>query len=220
MAKKTLYKKNATQKKLVSGITNSGKLVYSILGKKEKSSNLSDFSDFPCESNKIDNICLEQIASCGFTNVAGLFYSITQLNEDFGFGDISMLIGKHITYAIVTDNGKWYFGHSDDIGQRIHTWVKDFRGREMSKDRNSKDKSFNEELCSDVRKYKRALFICLAISNTEFEAEMKENELIKKFKYERFKEMTGGENPENYTKSEVTEVVRPLYLYNKINAIG
>ena len=220
MEKKSIFKrKNATQKK-VAIVSNSGELIYGILGKKEKQENLSDFSDFPKHSEKIKNISLEQITSCGFNNVVSAYYSKTQLNEDFGLGDISLLRGKFITYAIVLDNGKWYFGSSKDFGERIHTWLKDFRGDEMSKERKRvREIPVNEQLCFDARKYKRVLFLCLGVSETEREAKEKENKLIVEFVFERFKEMTNGENPSHYSWSEIMQYVKK-YVYNKVKAIA
>jgi len=219
MAKKR-FLKSATQKIKVAPKTNSGKLVYEILGKKEKPSNLSDFSNFPTNAEKINNVCLEQIVSCGFNNVASAYYSRTQLNEDFGYSDISLLAGKYITYAIVLDNGKWYFGSTSDFGERIHTWLKDFRGHEMSKERERvREIPVNEQLCGDVRKYKRALFMCLGISKTLAEAKRKENELIVNFVFERFKEITNGEDPTQYSWKDIMCYTK-RYVYNKVRAIA
>ena len=219
MKRKSIFKRKSATINATSKISNSGKLVYEILNKKDKVLNSSDFSDFPRDSEKIDNICLEQITSCGFNNIVSAYYSKTHLNEEFGVGDISMLANKYVTYAIVTDSGKWYFGHSNDFGERIHTWLKDFRGRKMSSDRNSKNKNFNEELCEDARKYKRVLFICLAISDTEREAREKENDLIVNFVFNRFKEITNGEDPSHYSWMEMMQYVKS-YVYNKVKAIA
>ena len=210
MVKKLLFKRKDATGKInpTPKVSNSGKLVYEILDKKEREENLSDFSNFPKKAEKIENISLEQMTSCGFNNLVSAFYSKTQLNEDFGISDISLLKNKYIAYEIILDNGKWYFGSTKDIGERIHTHLKDFRGGH-----------FNKELANDAKKYKRILFLPLAILKTEQESKEKENKLIVDFAYKRFREITNGEEPSHYSWSEIRQYTKK-YIYNKIKAIA
>jgi predicted GIY-YIG superfamily endonuclease len=122
---------------------------------------LLDFSKFPIYGDKIDGLFLSNLEPISFNNKEVIFYSKDEINK-IGISNIIELRNQIVTYDIVTDAAKHYFGYTKDFGERIGTHDKDGR-------------SDDRALYEDIRRFKRAIIrplnICKSVNEAkDFEA--------------------------------------------------
>lgn len=146
----------------------SGVIIEKIKAELENSrNNLLDFSKFPNYGEKIDGLILSNVEPISFNNKEIIFYSKDEINK-LGLVSIVELRNQFVTYDIVTDAAKHYFGYTGDFGERIGTHDKDGR-------------SDLRELYEDIRRYKRAIIRPLNVCKTENEAKDFEAKYVSNF---------------------------------------
>lgn len=161
---------------------------------KLKRNEIHDFSNL-----NIDGLCLDKCIVVGFNNKVVAFFDNTSLPKDYIH--ISQLRNKDIVYSIVTDNGKWYFGSTNDIGQRINDHLKETR--------NKLDKY------EDYRKYGRFFIRIEHVCDDKENLRELEKDIIEKFK-EKLIIFHKGKDAIFLCDLEMKNAICREYSYNKI----
>ena len=146
-----------------------------------------------------DEYELDTMQPIAFNNIVCMYISMAHLKLEHGINSVEELMNKHITYGIVLPNNKWYFGHTGDVGERVHTHIKNARSK-MS------------DFFKDFRDFGKGIFTVLKICETEEDSIYWETKLITQYKKAIFeKKMSAPIN--EYSNKEINKIVKEK-IYN------
>lgn len=126
-----------------------------------KSYTIADFTNL---SEKIPGIDFGNAIPLVGTNISHIFYNPYDLPD--GITSVEEMDKKCVVYTIIVDNGKFYFGHTTDLSQRMITHAKDIR-------------KGKKNLYKDIREYGRCFIRFELVCDDLVQAKKYESSLIK-----------------------------------------
>lgn len=161
--------------------------------------------DFTNLSEKIPGIDFGNAIPLVGTNISHIFYNPYDLPD--GITSIEEMDKKCVVYTIIVDNGKFYFGHTTDLSQRMITHAKDIRNGEKNR---------KQLLYKDIKEYGRCFVRFELVCDDLKQAQNYESSLIKAAKEYAVNKALYWEGDGVLNKDEIKKIISEI-CYNILN---